>query len=130
MGIENNIGFSLQVASLFVDHHDLLDEFRHFLPNSSGKVPMHSGRNSSGNVLRRDEKSPVVPTVRQVHVDKVLIWGFFEVLIGFSYLTIFYVLYTRGKEPLFLIRIGILVLTVLIWTIKAQGKLIKNRESV
>lgn len=61
-----------EVATLFQDHHDLLEEFTHFLPDTSTTVPMHhapSGRNSSGNYLRRDERSSV-PAMRQMHVDK------------------------------------------------------------
>ncbi|XXG59224.1 hypothetical protein AAC387_Pa04g1344 [Persea americana] len=59
-----------EVAVLFVHHDDLLLEFRHFLPDTSATVPMHSGRNSSGTFLRRDERSSAVPTVRQMHGDK------------------------------------------------------------
>lgn len=61
---------------LFRDHDDLLLEFTHFLPDASATVPMHhapSVRNPSGTILRRDERSSAVPTMRQTHVDKVLI---------------------------------------------------------
>lgn len=81
-------------------HDDLLLEFRHFLPDTSATVPMHSGRNSSGTFLRRDERSSAVPTVRQMHGDKVLIWGFFEVLIGSSYVTVFYVLLCQRERTI------------------------------
>ncbi|WCJ21740.1 Paired amphipathic helix protein Sin3-like 4 [Euphorbia peplus] len=57
-----------EVASLFREHHDLLDEFTHFLPDNSATASAHlvpSGRNS----LLRDRTS-AMPTVRQLHVDK------------------------------------------------------------
>lgn len=57
-----------EVAALFQDHPDLLEEFTHFLPDSSGAASIHyvpSGRNS---ILR--DRSSAMPTARQVHVDK------------------------------------------------------------
>ncbi|XP_019445511.1 PREDICTED: paired amphipathic helix protein Sin3-like 4 isoform X1 [Lupinus angustifolius] len=51
-----------EVAALFQGHHDLLDEFTHFLPDTSTAV---SARNS----MVRD-RSSAMPTVRQMHVDK------------------------------------------------------------
>ncbi|RWR84366.1 PAH domain-containing protein/Sin3_corepress domain-containing protein [Cinnamomum micranthum f. kanehirae] len=68
--------FPFCVALLFRDHDDLLMEFTHFLPDTSGTVTMHhapSARNSSGTILRRDERSSAVPIMRQTHADKVLI---------------------------------------------------------
>ncbi|KDO82657.1 hypothetical protein CISIN_1g001681mg [Citrus sinensis] len=57
-----------EVEALFQDHPDLLEEFTHFLPDSSGAASIHyvpSGRNS---ILR--DRSSAMPTARQVHVDK------------------------------------------------------------
>ncbi|KAK7252329.1 hypothetical protein RIF29_36192 [Crotalaria pallida] len=56
-----------EVAALFQDHHDLLDEFTHFLPDTSAAPSTHyaSARNS---ILR--DRSSAMPTVRQMHVDK------------------------------------------------------------
>ncbi|KAJ4711205.1 Paired amphipathic helix protein Sin3-like [Melia azedarach] len=57
-----------EVATLFQDHPDLLEEFTHFLPDSSAAASTHfvtSGRNS---ILR--DRSPAMPTMRQMHVDK------------------------------------------------------------
>lgn len=57
----------LQVAALFQDHPDLLDEFIHFLPDASAAASSHAvGRHS----LLRD-RSSAMPAVRQVHVEKV-----------------------------------------------------------
>ena len=63
---------SFQVAVLFSDHKDLLEEFVRFLPESSA---MHSaqhlpyGRNT---IQRYDERNSSTPTLRQMHVDKVI----------------------------------------------------------
>ncbi|KAK7317565.1 hypothetical protein RJT34_01912 [Clitoria ternatea] len=56
-----------EVAALFQDHADLLEEFTHFLPDTSGAASTHfpSARNS----LLRD-RSSAMPTARQMHVDK------------------------------------------------------------
>ncbi|KAF1875223.1 hypothetical protein Lal_00007839 [Lupinus albus] len=56
-----------EVAALFQDHHDLLDEFTHFLPDTSAAASTHyvTARNS---MLR--DRSSAVPTVRQMHADK------------------------------------------------------------
>ncbi|KAE9613428.1 putative transcription regulator Others family [Lupinus albus] len=51
-----------EVAALFQDHHDLLDEFTHFLPDTSAAV-------STRNSMLRD-RSSAMSTVRQMHVDK------------------------------------------------------------
>ncbi|KAJ4974388.1 hypothetical protein NE237_007562 [Protea cynaroides] len=55
-----------EVAALFRDHSDLLEEFTHFLPDSSAAVPPQhapSGRNSF-------QRSSAMPTLRQIHGDK------------------------------------------------------------
>ncbi|XP_043704298.1 paired amphipathic helix protein Sin3-like 4 isoform X2 [Telopea speciosissima] len=55
-----------EVAVLFRDHTDLLEEFTHFLPDSSATaLPQHapSGRNSF-------QRSSAMPTLRQIHGDK------------------------------------------------------------
>ena len=50
-----------QVASLFEDHPDLLEEFTCFLPDSSG-IGSHLSKGIS--VPRRDEKSSVVRHIK------------------------------------------------------------------
>ncbi|RYR65005.1 hypothetical protein Ahy_A03g011006 isoform A [Arachis hypogaea] len=57
----------LEVAALFRDHEDLLEEFTHFLPDNSVSASTHytSARNS---ILR--DKSSAMPTIRPVHVEK------------------------------------------------------------
>lgn len=63
-----------EVAVLFSDHKDLLEEFVRFLPESSA---MHSaqhlpyGRNT---IQRYDERNSSTPTLRQMHVDKQRCW--------------------------------------------------------
>ncbi|XP_068642202.1 paired amphipathic helix protein Sin3-like 4 isoform X2 [Aristolochia californica] len=59
-----------EVAMLFQEHHDLLAEFTHFLPDASAAAPMQnasSGRNISGVIVRRDERSSAIPSMRQLH---------------------------------------------------------------
>ncbi|KAJ6313356.1 hypothetical protein OIU77_014790 [Salix suchowensis] len=55
------------VAALFQDHHDLLLEFTHFLPDSSAAANAHfpTGRNP---VIR--DRSSAIPTMRRMHDDK------------------------------------------------------------
>ena len=56
------------MASLFQDHHDLLLEFTHFLPDSSAAANAHfpTGRNPA---IR--DRSSAMPTMRRMHDDKV-----------------------------------------------------------
>ncbi|KAL5552983.1 hypothetical protein UlMin_040384 [Ulmus minor] len=57
-----------EVASLFQDHPDLLGEFTHFLPDTSGTASIHfapSGRNS----LLRD-RTCAIPTIRQIQKER------------------------------------------------------------
>ncbi|KAK4477405.1 hypothetical protein RD792_016626, partial [Penstemon davidsonii] len=59
-----------EVAALFGDHPDLLDEFTRFLPDTSAtaSAPLTSlGRHS---FHRYDERSSAIPTMRQSHIDK------------------------------------------------------------
>ncbi|KAJ6845405.1 paired amphipathic helix protein Sin3-like 4 [Iris pallida] len=60
-----------EVATLFQDHVDLLEEFTHFLPDPSGTAGQQllSGR----GLMRREERSgmtPTMPTMRHSHMDK------------------------------------------------------------
>nr|CAD1838271.1 unnamed protein product [Ananas comosus var. bracteatus] len=58
-----------EVAALFRDHHDLLEEFTYFLPDASAAIgPQHVS--SSRVPIRRDERSSVMPSMRPAHVDK------------------------------------------------------------
>ncbi|XP_048229904.1 paired amphipathic helix protein Sin3-like 2 isoform X1 [Ricinus communis] len=59
-----------EVAALFEDHQDLLDEFRRFLPDTSG-APMTQNAPYGRNPLQRyNERISTAPTLRQMHVDK------------------------------------------------------------
>ncbi|KAK7386922.1 hypothetical protein VNO78_27297 [Psophocarpus tetragonolobus] len=56
-----------EVAALFQDHADLLEEFTHFLPDTSGTASNHYA--SARNSLLRDRIS-AMPAVRQMHAEK------------------------------------------------------------
>ncbi|XP_027359740.1 paired amphipathic helix protein Sin3-like 4 isoform X4 [Abrus precatorius] len=56
-----------EVSAIFQDHPDLLDEFTHFLPDTSASASTHYG--SARNHMLRD-RSSAMPTVRQMHVEK------------------------------------------------------------
>ncbi|XP_020097203.1 paired amphipathic helix protein Sin3-like 4 [Ananas comosus] len=58
-----------EVATLFQHHHDLLEEFTHFLPDASATMaPQHvsSGR----GLIRRDDRNSVMPLIRHAQGDK------------------------------------------------------------
>ncbi|CAN1816987.1 Paired amphipathic helix protein Sin3-like 4 [Linum perenne] len=57
-----------EVAALFKDHHDLLREFTHFLPDNSATASTHFASSNRNSILR-DRSSPM-PAIRQMHVDK------------------------------------------------------------
>lgn len=59
----------LQVAALFQDHHDLLLEFTHFLPDSSAAAANHYASSGRNSIFR--DRSSAMPTMRQMNVDKV-----------------------------------------------------------
>ncbi|XP_061360798.1 paired amphipathic helix protein Sin3-like 4 isoform X1 [Gastrolobium bilobum] len=56
-----------EVAALFQDNPDLLDEFTHFLPDTSAAPSTYYA--SARNSMLRD-RSSVMPTMRQMHVEK------------------------------------------------------------
>lgn len=57
-----------EVAVLFESHHDLLEEFTHFLPDTSATTAQHvlSGK----SFPRRDDRSSPIPTMRHPHMEK------------------------------------------------------------
>ncbi|KAK4764578.1 hypothetical protein SAY86_025668 [Trapa natans] len=57
-----------EVAALFKDHSDLLDEFTHFLPDTSSATST-AGHPSGRSSLLRD-RSSTMPPLRQIHIDK------------------------------------------------------------
>ncbi|GMY26135.1 paired amphipathic helix protein Sin3-like 4 isoform X1 [Fagus crenata] len=57
-----------EVAALFQDHNDLLDEFTHFLPDSSATASTHFAQSGRNSMLR--DRSSAMPIMRQMHVDK------------------------------------------------------------
>lgn len=57
-----------EVAILFQNHHDLLEEFTHFLPDTSAPADPHV---SAGRAfVRRDDRSSMMPGMRHPYVDK------------------------------------------------------------
>lgn len=66
----------LQVSALFRDHEDLLDEFTHFLPDHTGTASTHFASSVRNSILR--DRSSAMPTMRQLHVDKVIAFVFFS----------------------------------------------------
>eukprot|EP01018_Ginkgo_biloba_P002349 Gb_35988 [translate_table: standard] len=61
-----------EVASLFQDHQDLLEEFTYFLPDSSGSAPVShaSVRAASVSAVRRDERNTGLTLMRHPHGEK------------------------------------------------------------
>ncbi|KAK4598272.1 hypothetical protein RGQ29_015659 [Quercus rubra] len=57
-----------EVAALFQDHQDLLDEFTHFLPDNSGTASAQYPQSGRNPLLR--DRSSAMPIMRQMHVDK------------------------------------------------------------
>ncbi|PKA53860.1 Paired amphipathic helix protein Sin3-like 4 [Apostasia shenzhenica] len=58
-----------EVAVLFENHNDLLEEFTHFLPDTSATTA-HQHASSSKAFARRDDRSSMVPTIRHPHTEK------------------------------------------------------------
>lgn len=61
-----------QVATLFYDHPDLLDEFTRFLPNNSEVPVVQNLPYGRAPAPLCGERSSVVPISRQMHADKVI----------------------------------------------------------
>lgn len=57
-----------EVAALFQDHQDLLDEFTHFLPDSSTTTADEYAPSARNSILQ--DRSSAMPMMRQMHVDK------------------------------------------------------------
>lgn len=60
----------MQVAALFDDHPDLLEEFTRFLPDSSATVSTQHASFGRNSFPRYDERSSAMPTLRQMNMDK------------------------------------------------------------
>ncbi|KAJ8546294.1 hypothetical protein K7X08_018877 [Anisodus acutangulus] len=59
-----------EVAVLFNDHPDLLDEFTRFLPDTSGTASAAQTSFGRPSSQRYDERSSAIPMLRQSHVEK------------------------------------------------------------
>ncbi|CAK9162852.1 unnamed protein product [Ilex paraguariensis] len=59
-----------EVAALFDDHPDLLEEFTRFLPDASATASAPHVPFGRQSFHRYDERSSAMPTLRQTHVDK------------------------------------------------------------
>lgn len=60
-----------QVATLFEDHQDLLDEFTRFLPDTSVAPVNQNAPFGRSSIQRYNERNSTTPTLRQMHMDKV-----------------------------------------------------------
>ncbi|KAJ8457998.1 hypothetical protein OPV22_030924 [Ensete ventricosum] len=58
-----------EVAALFQNHQDLLEEFTHFLPDASATYAPHDAYSGRG-FAQRDDRSSLMPTARHIHGDK------------------------------------------------------------
>jgi paired amphipathic helix protein Sin3a len=54
-----------EVAMLFVDHKDLLEEFQHFLPDTS--VTPQTAAPSRGGLVKREDRSSIMPPASRTH---------------------------------------------------------------
>lgn len=70
---------NFQVAALFDEHPDLLDEFTRFLPDASAAASAHHAQYGRNSFPRFNERSSATPTFRPMHMDKVCIILFFYV---------------------------------------------------
>ncbi|KVI02470.1 Histone deacetylase interacting [Cynara cardunculus var. scolymus] len=61
---------SMQVATLFDDHPDLLDEFTRFLPDASAAASAHHASFLRQSYHRYDERSSVMAQLRHTQMDK------------------------------------------------------------
>ncbi|PIN14518.1 Histone deacetylase complex, SIN3 component [Handroanthus impetiginosus] len=59
-----------EVATLFDDHPDLLDEFTRFLPDTSASASAPHASIGRNSFHRYDERSSAMPAMRQSHIDK------------------------------------------------------------
>ncbi|KAE9590399.1 putative transcription regulator Others family [Lupinus albus] len=59
-----------EVATLFKDHRDLLDEFTRFLPDTSGTHSAHHAPFGRNSMHRFNERSSSAPMMRPMQVDK------------------------------------------------------------
>lgn len=61
-----------QVSALFEDHHDLLDEFARFLPDTSATPITHTVPYARNSNQHYNERNSTAPSARQTQIDKVI----------------------------------------------------------
>ncbi|KAM1009524.1 hypothetical protein FF1_044945 [Malus domestica] len=59
-----------EVAALFDEHPDLLDEFTRFLPDASAAASAHQAQYGHNSFPRFNERSSATPTFRPMHMEK------------------------------------------------------------
>ncbi|CAI9092801.1 OLC1v1028134C1 [Oldenlandia corymbosa var. corymbosa] len=59
-----------QVAILFRDHHDLLDEFSHFLPDNSASGSIQNTQPGRNGILRRDDRGSPMRMTKPMQIEK------------------------------------------------------------
>jgi hypothetical protein len=73
-----------QVSALFEDHHDLLDEFARFLPDTSATPITHTVPYARNSNQHYNERNSTSPSARQTQIDKVITYSLFFLFIGNS----------------------------------------------
>lgn len=68
----SSLHMNFQVASLFDDQPDLLDEFTRFLPDTSATTSTHQGQYGHNPYPRFNERTSATPTLRPMPIDKVI----------------------------------------------------------
>ncbi|KAL2519477.1 Paired amphipathic helix protein Sin3-like 4 [Abeliophyllum distichum] len=59
-----------EVAALFQNHPDLLVEFTHFLPDTSGAASFHYAQPGRNHFLHQDDRNSPMTVARPMHVEK------------------------------------------------------------
>lgn len=77
-----NSSYLFQVSALFQDHPDLLGEFTHFLPDTSGTASIQVAPSQRNSMLR--DRSSAMPPMRQMLVDKVYFYFEFHIFMSNS----------------------------------------------
>lgn len=67
--------YNFQVATLFDDHVDLLDEFTRFLPEAAAVSAAHNASYLRNSFQRFNERNSATPALRQMHVEKVVFYA-------------------------------------------------------
>ncbi|XP_047318696.1 paired amphipathic helix protein Sin3-like 4 [Impatiens glandulifera] len=59
-----------EVATLLREHHDLLVEFTHFLPDPSAAATLPFGPSGRNSIFHREDRSSPLATMKHMHIDR------------------------------------------------------------